>query len=167
MSLATVGADGYPQVRVVLLKDVEEESFVFYTNRNSIKGRQLADNPRAGICFYWKSLDRQVRAVGDIAIVDDATSDAYFATRPRISQIGAWASQQSELLANRTVLEKRVADLEEEYAGHEIPRPPHWGGYRLLPQRIEFWQDRPFRLHNRDIFEREESGGWRRFLIYP
>lgn len=154
MSLATVGADGMPSARIMLLKDYDENGFVFYTNRQSRKGRQLAEHAMAALCFHWKSLGRQVRVEGSILPVSDAESDAYFATRPRGSQIGAWASQQSKPLLSRVALEQKIADIEKQYEGKPVPRPPHWGGYRLTPNMIELWQNGAFRLHDRFVYRR-------------
>src|ERR1700758_4372286 len=149
MALATVDADGLPDARMVLMKGYDERGFVFYSNANSQKGTELAANPRAALVFYWKSLKRQVRLRGSIHQVSDAEADAYFASRPRGAQIGAWASQQSSPLESRFAFEKAVALMTAKYAVGAVPRPPYWIGYRLVPTTIEFWQDRPFRLHDR------------------
>ncbi len=173
MALATADADGMPNVRMVLLKgldaaDAVERGFVFYTNRNSAKGRELSANPQAALLFHWKSLRRQVRARGSITPVSAAEADAYFQTRPLMSRIGAWASDQSQSLASRAVLEKSVGDYSEKYAEGLIPRPPYWSGFRLAPLEIEFWHDRPFRLHDRLVFRRSEpAAAWTTARLYP
>ena len=168
MALATVDATGLPNVRMVLLKDFDEKGFVFYTNFESRKGEQLLAQPKAALLFHWKSLRRQVRVEGPVTRVTDAEADDYFASRPRQSQIGAWASQQSRPLESRFVLEKRVARFAAKHAIGTVPRPPHWSGFRVAPQRIEFWQDGAFRLHDRLVYHREdESGGWRTERLYP
>ncbi len=166
MSVATVGPDGMPSVRILLLKDVDEDSFVFYTNQQSRKGREIAAGGKAALCFHWKSVRRQVRVCGPVSIVDGPEADAYFATRARGSQVGAHASIQSEPLESRALLEQRVADIDVQYAGKEVPRPGHWGGYRLVPTEIEFWQDREFRLHDRFRFTRH-GGGWAVQRLFP
>ena len=168
MALATVDADGLPNVRMVLMKDYDARGFVFYSNANSQKGAELAANPRAALVFYWKSLKRQVRLRGTIHQVTDAEADAYFASRPRGAQIGAWASQQSSPLESRFAFEKAVALTTAKYAVGTVPRPPYWIGYRLVPATIEFWQDRPFRLHDRVVFARSEDGArWTKTRLYP
>ena len=164
--LATAGSDGQPNARMVLLKGVDERGFVFYTNSESQKGIELAANPRAALCFHWKSLRRQVRVQGPAAPIDAMESDDYFASRARDSRIGAWASQQSRPLESRFALEKAVARYAAKFALGDIPRPPYWMGYRLRPQRIEFWEERPFRLHDRHVFLRENAG-WRQERLYP
>lgn len=166
MSVATVGPDGMPSVRILLLKDVDEDSFVFFTNQQSRKGREIAAGGKAALCFHWKSVRRQVRVCGTVSIVDGPEADAYFATRARGSQVGAHASIQSEPLESRAQLEQRVADIDARYAGKEVPRPAHWGGYRLVPTEIEFWQDREFRLHDRFRFTRD-GGGWAVRRLFP
>jgi len=166
MALATVGADGMPAVRMVLLKGVDERGFVFYTNLESRKGEQLAGQPLAALCFHWKSLRRSVRVEGTVEAVAAAEADAYFATRARSSQIGAWASSQSRPLAGRFELEKRIARFTAQFGVGAVPRPPHWSGFRVLPRRIEFWEDRPFRLHDRLVFHRNDAG-WRTEKLYP
>ena len=155
MTLATATIDGKPSARMVLLKQVDHSGFVFYTNYNSAKARQLDANPYAALVFYWAQLDRQVRVEGSVSKTSAAESREYFATRPRESQIGAWASEQSEAIANRAVLEERAAELEKQYGDREIDRPEHWGGYRLKPERIEFWKSRIGRLHDRILYQRE------------
>ncbi len=170
MTLATADADGAPSARMVLLKGHDPRGFVFYTNSTSRKGRELATNPRAALLFHWKSLRRQVRAEGVIAPVDAAEADAYFATRSRESQLGARASDQSQILESRAALEARYQRLAADYQGRDVPRPAHWSGYRLVPERIEFWQDRPHRLHERRLFIRQSgsgAGGWAERLLYP
>lgn len=166
MTLATVGADGQPSARIVLLKSVGADGFVFYTNLRSRKGSELAHTPRAALCFHWQPLEVQVRVEGNVSLVPDADADAYFATRPRISQLGAWASDQSAALADYAELEKRLHEAEERFAGLDVPRPSHWSGFRLEPQAIEFWRNRPFRLHERERYERER-GGWRMTRLFP
>jgi pyridoxamine 5'-phosphate oxidase len=166
MALATVDSEGLPDVRMVLLNGVDETGFVFYTNVESNKGRELLGQPKAAIVLHWKSLRRQVRARGPVAMVSDAEADAYFQTRPRESRIGAWASQQSRPLESRFALEKAVALNAAKYAIGEVPRPPHWTGFRIMPVTIEFWQDKPFRLHDRVVFTRE-GDGWRKVRLYP
>jgi pyridoxamine 5'-phosphate oxidase len=167
MALATVDADGLPDVRMVLLKGFDENGFVFYTNRNSAKGRELAANPKASLAFYWKSLARQVRVRGAVAPVTDRESDDYFATRPRGAQLGAWASDQSSPLESRFAFEKAVAVVTARYPVGRIPRPPFWIGYRVAPAQIEFWQERAFRLHDRIVFSRKDDGVWVRQRLYP
>jgi pyridoxamine 5'-phosphate oxidase len=168
MALATVDRDGLPNVRMVLLKEFDDHGFVFYTNQGSQKGRELADHAAAGAVFHWKSLKRQVRLRGPIEQVSDAEADAYFATRARLSQIGAWASKQSAPLESRLAFEKAVALATARYAVGQVPRPPFWTGYRLMPLVIEFWQDRPYRLHDRVEFRRAAQGdGWTRTRLYP
>jgi pyridoxamine 5'-phosphate oxidase len=155
MTLATATADGRPSARMVLLKQVDHEGFVFYTNYNSAKAQQLDANPHAALVFYWAQLDRQVRVEGSVSRTSAEESREYFATRPRESQIGAWASQQSEAIASRAVLEERAAELEKQYGDREIDRPEYWGGYRVKPERIEFWLSRIGRLHDRILYQRE------------
>jgi pyridoxamine 5'-phosphate oxidase len=166
MSLATVDETGLPNVRIVLMKGFDEQGFVFYTNTESTKGRELLGQGKAAIAFHWKSLRRQVRARGAVSLVTDEEADAYFQSRPRDSRIGAWASRQSRPLESRFALEKAVAVHAAKYAIGEVPRPPHWTGFRLAPVSLEFWHDRPFRLHDRLIFSRIEAG-WSRQRLYP
>ena len=166
MALATVDASGLPDVRMVLLKDVDPRGFTFFTNLESAKGQELAANPQAALLFHWKSLRRQVRVRGSVEPVTDAEADAYFATRARPSQIGAWASQQSRELPGRLALEKRVVEFGGKFGIRKVPRPPHWSGFRLVPQNFEFWRDRPFRLHERLVFERMGQG-WGTKRLYP
>lgn len=168
MSLATVDADGLPNVRMVLMKGFDERGFVFFTNVDSQKGRELDRDRKGALLFHWKSLNRQVRLRGPVERVEDAAADAYFATRPRLAQIGAWASKQSAPLESRHAFEKAVARHAAKFAVGTVPRPPHWTGYRLQPLVIEFWQDRPFRLHDRIEFRREAPGEpWRKTRLYP
>jgi pyridoxamine 5'-phosphate oxidase len=168
MALATADANGVPNVRMVLLKGTEANSFVFYSNAESIKGGELAANPHAAINFHWKSLRKAVRAQGTIAQVSDAEADAYFASRPKDSQIGAWASPQSRAMEGRWVFEKAIAEYALKYALTKVPRPPHWTGWRITPSRIEFWRDRPFRLHDRLVYSRAAAdAAWRTERLFP
>ncbi len=166
MTLATVDARGQPSARMVLLKGHDARGFVFYTNLESRKANDLRASPRAGLLFHWKSLRRQVRIEGPIERVSNAEGDAYFATRGRDSQLGAWASDQSRLLDSRATFEARFAAMEARFAGGDVPRPPHWSGYRVMPERIEFWQDRAHRLHERRLFT-QAGGGWTEQMLYP
>ncbi len=166
MALATADAAGRPSVRMVLLKGFDSQGFVFYTNLESQKGQELTANPQAALCFYWKSLQRQVRVEGTVRAVTADEADAYFASRSRDSQIGAWASAQSRVLTGRFELEKAIARYAAKYAIGRVPRPPHWSGFRLAPERIEFWQERPFRLHDRLVFVRD-GAAWRTEKLYP
>ena len=160
MTLATATSDGKPSARMVLLKQVDEKGFVFYTNYRSAKARQLDSNPNAALVFYWNQLERQVRVEGTVTKVSAQESREYFETRPRESQIGAWASEQSEVISSREVLEQRAKELEALYGDREIDCPEHWGGYRVTPERIEFWKGRIGRLHDRILYERESDGAW-------
>ncbi len=166
MNLATADAGGRPSTRMVLLKAVDPEGFVFYTNLESRKGQDLAGNPFVALCFHWKTLRRQVRVEGPVAPVTDAEADTYFASRARGSQIGAWASQQSRPLESRFALERRVAEYTAKFGLGKVPRPRHWSGFRVRPERIEFWQDKPFRLHDRSIYM-SVDGGWSLEKQYP
>ena len=167
MALATAGADGQPHVRMVLLKGQGPQGFVFYTNEQSAKGEQLRENARAALLFHWKSLRRQVRIKGAVERVPGAEADAYFATRGRDSQLGAWASDQSRPLADRAMFERRFEEVKTRFDGQDVSRPPHWGGYRVVPDRVEFWTDRPHRLHERRLFTRDADGDWSEGLLYP
>jgi pyridoxamine 5'-phosphate oxidase len=166
MALATADEVGNPSVRMVLLKGHGPEGFVFYTNEQSAKGRELAVNPSAALLFHWKSLRRQVRVEGAVERVADADADAYFATRGRDSQLGAWASDQSRPLDARATFEQRFEEMKARFDGQDVPRPPHWRGYRVFPERIEFWTDRPHRLHERRLFVRH-GDSWSEGLLYP
>lgn len=168
MTLATVDETGLPNARMVLLKGVDDRGFVFYTNLESRKGHELLGQPKAALVFHWKSLTRQVRVRGSVERVTDAEADAYFATRPRGSQIGAWASKQSSPLESRMAFEKAVALTTAKYAIGTVPRPPHWSGFRIVPVSMEFWHDRPFRLHDRVEYRRETLGApWVKTRLYP
>ena len=169
VALATADSNGMPNVRMVLLKGVDQQGFVFYTNIESAKGDELVVNPQAALCFHWKSLRRQVRVQGSIEVVADQEADDYFASRAKDSQIGAWASQQSRPLENRFALEKAVARFAAKHALGTVPRPPYWSGYRLVHEKIEFWTDKPFRLHDREVFYRDlrSDNGWRKEKLYP
>ena len=168
MALATVDCDGMPNARMVLLKGFDERGFVFYTNADSVKGHELAATPKAALTFYWKSLQRQVRVRGSVEPVSTQEADAYFATRSRMAQIGAWASKQSAKLESRLAFEKVVARYVAKFAIGEVPRPPHWSGYRVCANEIEFWQERPFRLHDRLAFRRSDANApWTKMRLYP
>lgn len=166
MTLATASPDGIPSARVVLLKQVDARGFVFYTNLKSQKGQELRDNPVASLCFYWDQMGWQVRATGKIEYVTDEEADAYFASRARRSQLGAWASQQSSDLESYDLLIQRLEDAEARFEGKEVARPPHWSGVRVIPQRVEFWEGLPNRLHKRTVFE-ADAGQWKKKTIYP
>lgn len=167
MSLATVGEDGMPSVRMVLLKGFDDAGFVFYTNLASQKGRELAAHPKAALCFHWKTLKRQVRVEGLVTPVSEAEADAYFASRARDSRIGAWASKQSQAMQGRFELEQRVAKYALKFNIGTIPRPPFWSGFRIAPQKIEFWRDKPFRLHERSLYVRQADGRWEAATLFP
>lgn len=168
MALATADASGFPDVRMVLMKGFDRHGFVFYSNAESAKGRQLEANARAAVVFHWKSLRRQIRVRGVVEPVSDAETDAYFRSRDRGARLGAWASQQSRPLEDRLALEKRIAEYALKYGVGEVPRPDYWRGYRLVPLSIEFWRDRPFRLHDRLVFARNDVGSpWAKTRLYP
>lgn len=166
MCLATVDATGRPAARIVLLKGVDARGFAFYTNVESRKGGELMARPQAALCIHWKSLRRQVRVEGQVGPVSDEEADAYFASRVRISQLGAWASAQSRPLDSRATLEARLAEVAARFEGRDVPRPPNWSGFRVVPEMIEFWNDRPFRLHDRIVFHRT-TDGWETERLYP
>ncbi len=167
VALATVDEEGMPNVRMVLLKGFDERGFVIYTNYESAKGREILATRKAALCFHWKSLRRQVRLRGGVELVTPEEADEYFASRPRGSRIGAWASKQSRPLESRFALEKAVAEYTARFAIGSIPRPEYWSGFRIVPLQIEFWHDRPFRLHDRLQFNRDEAGGWTSRRLYP
>ncbi|HBK05810.1 MAG TPA: pyridoxamine 5'-phosphate oxidase [Acetobacteraceae bacterium] len=166
MVVATATPDGRPSLRAILLKGVDERGFVFYTNKESRKGGELAANAHVALLFHWKSLRRQVRIEGVVEHVTDAEADAYYASRPRISRLGAWASKQSRPLVQRTILEERLAEMEARFPD-EIPRPNHWSGYRVLPESFEFWQDMPHRLHDRTVYRCSPAGIWEQTKLFP
>ena len=166
MTVASCTADGRPSARIVLLKDYDPAGFVFYTNHEGRKGRELHANPYAALLFHWKTRQRQVRVEGAVSVVTDAEADAYYATRARISRLGAWASDQSRPLPDRVTLEQRVRDVDALHPGDAIPRPPHWTGFRVVPAMIEFWQDMPFRLHDRRVYTKT-GYGWTQQALYP
>ena len=167
MTLATVSAQGQPRARTVLLKHADADGFVFYTNYGSRKGEDLNHNPRAALCFFWRTLRRQVMVEGSVSRLDPGASDAYFASRHHLSKLSAWASKQSRPLESRAVLEARIDELEAQYGDGEVPRPPHWGGYILAPDMIEFWAPGEGRLNDRERYVREADGHWRFELLYP
>jgi pyridoxamine 5'-phosphate oxidase len=167
MAIATVDENGHPSVRVVYMRDISEKGLVFYTNYNSNKGKNLSNNPFISVNFFWVELDRQIRFTGKVVKVSSKASDAYFAKRPRESQIGAWASKQSSILASREELTDHFKHFEEKYKGMDIPRPPHWGGFLIQPEEIEFWQGRPMRLHDRIIFYRDKNRKWSKKRLAP
>jgi pyridoxamine 5'-phosphate oxidase len=166
MALATADRQGRPSARMVLLRGVDQRGFVFFTNTESRKGRELADNPRAALCFYWDVLGEQVKVEGQVERISDAETDSYWASRPRDSQIGAWASEQSRALDSRATLARRVAEFQRRFADSEVPRPPYWHGFRVIPERIEFWTHRPARLHERTVYAKQD-GQWKVGLLYP
>lgn len=167
MALATADGRGYPSVRMVLLKGHGPDGFVFYTNLDSRKGGELKENPRAALCFHWKSLNRQIRIEGDIEPVSDEMADDYFASRPRDSRIGAWASKQSQVVEGPMAFEKSIAKYTAKYAVGDIPRPDNWSGFYLRPEAIEFWEDRRFRLHERLVYRKDDQGNWMTEKLYP
>lgn len=167
MTIATATPDGSPSARMVLLKDFDERGFVFFTNYNSRKGQELAANPRASLVFWWAELERQVRILGTVEKISSAESDGYFEMRPANSRLGAWASNQSEVIASREFLEQRLQEWKSQYANQEVPRPPHWGGLRVIPTEIEFWQGRSSRLHDRLLYTRLDDGGWKIERLSP
>jgi len=167
MTLATVDANALPHARIVLLKGLDNEGFVFFTNYDSAKGKEINANPHVALVFYWKELERQVRVEGFIEQVNPEESDIYFRSRPAGSRIGAWASPQSRKITQRNILEKNYAKYEKEFSNIDIPRPPHWGGYRVMPSHIEFWQGRPSRMHDRIVFSKNETGIWNRYRLAP
>ena len=167
MAMATADAHGRPSVRMVLLKGHGPDGFIFYTNFEGRKAGEILANPHVALLFHWKSLRRQIRIEGSVNRVEDVVADAYFASRSRDSQLGAWASDQSRPLADRETFEARFAQVEKRFAGGDVPRPPHWSGFKVTPQRMEFWLDRAYRLHERTVYEADGSGGWRSGMLYP
>lgn len=167
MTLATADASGRPSVRTMLLKGVDERGFLFFTNSQSLKGRELRENPRAALCFFWQPLMRQVRVEGHVETIEEEESDRYWCTRERDSQLGAWASQQSDVLDQRQTLEKQLAEYHDKFLDQAVPRPPYWFGYRVIPERIEFWKSGWHRLHERVRYDRGANGIWRKTLLYP
>lgn len=167
MTLATASTEGIPSARIVLLKGIEEDGFIFFTNYESQKGKELAQNPQAALVFFWGELERQVRIAGSVEKISAEKSEEYFHLRPRGAQLGAWVSPQSRAIADRSFLEEHLKELEKHYQDQEIPLPPYWGGYRLIPREIEFWQGRPNRLHDRLRYSREEKGGWKIERLAP
>jgi pyridoxamine 5'-phosphate oxidase len=168
MTLATIGLDGAPDARIVLLKGQDPRGFVFYTNYESRKGEELAADPRAALVFHWKSLQRQIRIEGQVELVTPEEADGYFVLRPRLSKVGAWASDQSRPLSERAELERRLAEAEARFPGDDVSRPPHWSGFRLLPHRFEFWREMPYRLHDRLVFTRSgEQEPWSTGRLFP
>ncbi len=167
MCLSTIGEDGYPDGRMVLLKEFDNRGFVFYTNFESVKGRSLEARPQACLTFFWEALQRQVRVQGEVEVVSKDEADAYFASRARLSQVGAWASKQSQVLSSRDVLDNRVREYTEKFEGQEVPRPIYWNGFRLKPKRVEFWKLRFNRLHDRFVYAKEENGHWSKTRLYP
>jgi len=168
MTLATIGLDGAPDARIVLLKGQDPRGFVFYTNYESRKGEELAADPRAALVFHWKSLQRQIRIEGQVELVTPEEADGYFVSRPRLSKVGAWASDQSRPLSERAELERRLAEAEARFPGDDVSRPPHWSGFRLLPHRFEFWREMPYRLHDRLVFTRSgEQEPWSTGRLFP
>ncbi len=167
MTLATTTTDGKPSARIVLLKDFDERGFVFFTNYNSHKGQELAENPQAALVFWWAELERQVRICGHVEKVSENDSDRYFQSRPFNSRLGAWASNQSNIIESRTLLEQRFQELQAKYENQDVPRPPHWGGLRVIPTEIEFWQGRSSRLHDRILYTRLDNGDWKIQRLSP